>query len=242
MTRFRMGTINPIELGEVRSKPQGGADLGLTEGLSSSMERGGGSVTDAELQAAARVKIRLGKAGAVFAVTGLAPSDGSGYLARRLGAALAAVEAAPVLLVDGNASQPFQASSFGLAPKPGLLEVLQGTVDLRSAAQKVDPSNLHVLPLGEHDASLASLLAGQHTAILLREIRDHYRYVVVDVGLVQKAPDALLLAALTDGVVVAVAAAARRHDELRGLKLDLERMKIPLLGVVLTTQKGRSKQ
>jgi Mrp family chromosome partitioning ATPase len=240
-----MESINPIELGDAfpaLSKRPEGAGLGLADGLSSISEEAAGSVADAELQAAARVKLSLGGVGKVFAVAGLALDDNSGRLASRLGSALAAVEPAPILLVDGNVSQPSQAAWFGLAARPGLLEVLRGTADLRSAAQSAGPANLFVLPLGAHDGSLASLLAGPNTAPLLREIRDRFRYVVVEVGLVQKAPDALLLAALTDGVVVAVSAGDRRRHELQGLKQDLDRMKIPLLGVILTTGKGRSKR
>lgn len=239
-----MESINPIELGDasptLSNRPEA-ADLGLAGGLSSVAEQATGSVADADLQAAARVKLSLGAVGRVFAVTGLAMDDNAGHLASRLGSALAAVEPAPVLLVDGNVSQPSQAAWFGLPAKPGLLEVLRGTADLRAAAQSVGPANLFVLPLGTHHGSLASLLAGPNAASLLREIRDRFRYVVVEVGLVQKAPDALLLAALTDGVVVAVSAGDRRRHELQGLKQDLDRMKIPLLGVILTTGKGRSK-
>ncbi|WP_321471622.1 CpsD/CapB family tyrosine-protein kinase [uncultured Paludibaculum sp.] len=244
MTKPRMSAMDPLGLSEAMpamSSRAEGKGLGL-RGVVSPAESVAMSVSDGELQAAARVKLSLGATGKVFAVTGLAPGDGSADLAVRLGAALAAVEPAPVLLVDGSVAEPTQAAAFGLPAKPGLLEVLRGDVELSSAVHSVGPPNLSVLPLGKGDASLASLLAGPNAATVLAQIRDRYRYVVIEVGLVQKAPDALLLAAMTDGVVVAAATGDRRRHELQGLKQDLDRMKIPLLGVVLTTGGGRSKR
>jgi hypothetical protein len=47
----------------------------------------------------------------------------------------------------------------------------------------------------------------------------------------------MLVASLSDGIVGAVATAARRRDEIFSFQQALENLKIPLLGIVLT--KGR---
>lgn len=238
MTKPRLGAINPIELsGDTPEIPQ--RDALNARGLTGATISRHTSVLDAEVQSAARVKLSLG-AGRVVAVTGMAEDDGAAPLASRLGAALAAMESAPVLLIDGNVSRSTPSDSLGLASKPGLLEVLQSSIDLDSAVYTPPGSNLAILPLGKADTSLAALLAGPNGSATLAELRRRYRYVVLEVGLIQRAPDALLLAAMSDGVVVAAAAGARRRHELLGLKQDLDRLKIPLLGVILTSGAGRS--
>lgn len=208
--------------------------LGLTAAGPAAGEQRREACTDEELQAAARVKLMLGPDRRVLAVTGLTPKDGASALAGRLGVAMAAIDQSPVLVLDGNVVQPVQAATFGIPPGPGLLDLLEGEADLKSIARCVGPANLFVVPLGEPERPLASFLTDANSHRIMGSIRERFRYVLVDVGLVQTNPDGMLLASWTDGVLVAGAAGDLRRHQLTGLKEDLSRFRIPLLGVVLT--------
>ena len=157
-------------------------------------------------------------------------------MAARLGAAMAQIDHAPVLIVEGNVASPRLAQLFGLTPGPGFLDVLEQRADLQQAIRPVVPPNLFVLPLGEGEAagSLASLLTSASGAFVMSAIREQFRYVIVDAGLIRRQAEGMLLASLADGVVVAVAIAVRRRDEIAGFHEELQRLKIPLFGVVLT--------
>jgi len=190
------------------------------------------------LKAAARLRLALGPSGSLVAVTGIGDDDGSTLLTARLGAALAALDNSMVLLVDGAGHRPGLPGVFSTPRIPGLLDLLEGRADLKLAVRALDPPNLFVLPVGEGSRSLASLLTSPKCLEIMSQIRQQYRYVITDVGVMHEGADGVLLASMCDGVVAALAAGARRRWEVVDFRQELERMKIPLLGVVLT--KGAS--
>src|SRR5262249_8129218 len=96
------------------------------------------------------------------------------------------------------------------------------------------PTNLSFLPLGHSSRSLASLIGCPRCTYVMESLRKLYRYVVVDCGRICASPDSLLLASLCDGVVSAVASAARRRNEFVGFQQAVQGLRVPLLGIVLT--------
>jgi Mrp family chromosome partitioning ATPase len=193
-----------------------------------------GAVWDETLQVAARLKLVVGAHRRVVTVTGMHAADGGTLLAARLAAAMAHIDHSPVLVVDGNVAAPRLGALFGLSPGAGLLDALDGRADLQEAIHRVTPDNLFVLPLGAATASLPSMLTSMSGASIVAALREQFRYVIVDGGLVRRDPGGMLLASLADGVVMALAIAARRRDEVVNFHEELQRLNIPLLGVVLT--------
>ena len=191
------------------------------------------------LQAAARLKLVLGSEGRVVAVMGLTTVDGATMVVARLGAALARIDRSQVLVLDGNLRSPGLGDVFGVPRVPGLADILEGRSDLHQSTHGLDLDNLFVLPAGA--GSIASLLSSPGCAMTMASLRDRFRYIVIDAGLAHAGPDALVWASLSDGVVAALAAGIRRRHEVVEFQQELERLKIPLLGVVLT-QTARDKR
>ncbi len=184
-------------------------------------------------QVAARLKLVLGLRRMV-AVTGLADTDGATRLAALLAEALVAIDQCTVLLVDGNVRRSRLNEVLAIPKSPGLLDLLEETVSLEQAARTFHPANLSILPLGEGARSLASVLSNPASTRVIREIRERYRYILIDVGVMTSDPAGMMLASLCDGVVAALAAGSRRRHEVVEFQTELERLKIPLLGAVLT--------
>ncbi|HLI84350.1 MAG TPA: hypothetical protein VKV17_10555 [Bryobacteraceae bacterium] len=195
---------------------------------------------DETLQSASRLRLAMGEEQRVAAVTGIEANDGPARLAARLAFALAEIEKSPILLVDGSSTAPTLETIFGLSatstlnPAAGLVDVLEGRSTLAAALLEATPENLAFLPLGTSSQTPASLLATDAWSALLREARERFRYVVIAAGLPRKSAAAMLLSSLADGVVLALARGVRRRDEVAAFQQELENLKIPTLGAVLT--------
>lgn len=189
---------------------------------------------DSIVQAAARLKLMLSDGRRLVAVAGIEAKDGGTMLTARLAVAMGQLDQARVLVVDGNVSESRLAGLFDISSGPGLLDVLAAHAALATAIRPVAQSNLHVLPLGTADRSLASLLTSSAGAALIATLREQFRYVIIDAGNVGRDPGGMLLASLADGVVMAVGIGKRRRDEIVRSQEELQRLNIPLFGVVLT--------
>jgi len=194
---------------------------------------------DQILQTAARLRLVLGSGAHAVAVTGIEAEDGVSMLAAQLAVAMAETGDETVLLVDGNAAAPRVHEMFQVSKSPGLRDVLENRTDLETAVQSRQPGNLFVLPIGESDHTLASLLASDSSAQIFKQMRERFRYVLFDAGLIRKSPDGMLLASRSDGVVGALAAGRRRQEEVVSFQEELKRLNLNLLGVVLTKTTAR---
>lgn len=212
------------------------ADFAL-EGQAVSLQAGGAVLPapfEGALQAAERLKVMLGTAGRVVAITGLGESDGYTTLAATLGFALAALDESRVLVMDANVREPRLHELLHVHKEPGILDLLEQKSDLELATTKLELNNLFVLPVGQASTSLAALLSQPNGARVLDEIRRTYRYVIIDAGVIRSGAGGMLVASMSDGVVAALATGARRRDEVRQFRQELKQLNIPLFGVVLT--------
>ena len=221
-----------------------GADLGGQRHIPLSAESGGlanspdlrtGASWRETLLAAARLKLVLGATRKVVTVTCFNAADGGSILSARVASGLAEIDKGNVLLLDANVAASQLGRLFGVENSPGLQEVLEERLEVKDALRPLEPSNLWMLPLGRVNGSLSSLLTSSHCAQVIDELRKQFRFIVVDTGFVNS-PESVLLASLSDGVLLALAAGARTKDEVAGFQEELRRLRIPLLGVMLTTK------
>lgn len=190
--------------------------------------------TSEALQAAAKIKLMLGPAKRMFAVSGIREDDGASLLTATLAAALAMLDPNPVLVINANSRDSKLSSIFDAPQSPGLMNLLQDHWDPKWVIQPAAPGNLYFLPLGHSGSSLASLIANPRCARTLEEIRKSFGYIAVDCGILRESPDNVLFASLSDGVVGAAAAGRRRQNEIISFQRELQRLQILLLGIVIT--------
>ncbi|OLB82241.1 MAG: hypothetical protein AUI14_00995 [Actinobacteria bacterium 13_2_20CM_2_71_6] len=164
----------------------------------------------------------------VVVVTGASPGLAATLVAANLAAALARSGAEVVLVCADPAAEP--AAMLGVAPAPGLSDVLAGKVALDKAIQP--GRNMRVLAPGGA-ASAGGLLQSQALGATLERLREQARYVVVEAPSAAASADAQSLASLADAAIVAVELRRTRHAEVVDAAEQLRRVGTPLLGAVV---------
>ena len=140
----------------------------------------------------------------------------------------------------GGPAPPRARRHLGLPPGPGLSEVLSGAAEAADAVAPGGADGLSVLPAGMLPPHPAELLASARMADLVVGLRASYDQVVLDVPPVLPVTDAVVCAALADGVLVVVRwGRSRRPDVVEAVGV-LEQAGAPVLGGVLVGGAGAS--
>lgn len=113
-----------------------------------------------------------------------------------------------VLLVDCDLRRPTLAEKLNVQKFPGLSNYLSGLCNLQEVIQtySVDDgeTGFHVMSAGGHAPNPVELLSSQRMQQLLKALREHYDYVILDFPPVGEVSDALALVEETDGILVVV--------------------------------------
>lgn len=172
----------------------------------------------------------------ILALSSPTPGDGKTVTTINIAASLALKSAVSVLLIDCDLRRSGIAATLGIAPEPGLAEVLGGTCPLRSAIVRIEElPGLHVLPAGATRANPTELLDSAAWKALCASAREDFHYVVLDSSPVGAVADYDLVQAAADGVIMVV----RPDHTNRALSFkSLESIpKEKLLGVIVNCAK-----
>jgi protein-tyrosine kinase len=110
-----------------------------------------------------------------------------------------------VLLIDADLRRPTVQRIFGIPPIAGLNEGLKASEDRPMALTPVC-ERLFVLPAGRPEADPMSGLTSERMRRLITQAADSFEWVIVDSPPVGLLPDASLLSAFVDGVLLVVRA------------------------------------
>jgi polysaccharide biosynthesis transport protein len=148
-----------------------------------------------------------GEAGSrVILVTSTAPGEGKTLNAVNLAFTLAAQEGR-TLLIDADLRKPATHKVIPGHRSPGLSDVLVGKAKAADVVQKgIKETTLAYIGSGTEVPSPADLLTNRATRGLLEELRKLYDWIVIDTPPVGAVSDPLILAPLTDGVIVVTGA------------------------------------
>ena len=146
-----------------------------------------------------------------------------------------------VLLIDGDLRKPKVHHYFSIPNAPGLTNYLGASVNSR-AAQKVDlfsiihPSeykNLCVITSGSIPPNPGEMLGSEPMADFLKEVSEHFDYIIIDTPPINVVSDALPVIRESDGVVMVVRANASTHPELQKALDALKFIDAKILGFVV---------
>ncbi len=168
-------------------------------------------------------------------VASAAPAEGKSTVASGLALALAQQLESPsrVLLVDSDLRRPSVHSIFGLPNRVGLSTVLEGQSDLEASILPSGAAeNLLVLPAGP-SPRFASELLTMHMAKILENLRQEFRYVVIDSAPLLVCADTTILSTLADGVLLVARAGETPRDAVSAALRQLRRARASVLGLVL---------
>jgi succinoglycan biosynthesis transport protein ExoP len=172
----------------------------------------------------------------VIVVTSPSPADGKTTVTTLLGEALGRL-GMRVLLVDADLRRPGFARVTGVAPRPGLAEVLRGQISVLEAAQEGWSENAWLLATA-HDPEAGDLLARRFTEVI-EEARESFDLILIDTPPLLSTDDARTIATMAKGILLVVSRGtlARSMNEA---VLAIEALQAPLMGIVANRFKEAS--
>lgn len=124
-----------------------------------------------------------------------------------------------VLLIEGDMRLPTLSGRLGLQSSPGLSNLLVGLNSVRETIQHFDVPveenetiRVNVLVSGDVPPNPSELLGAERMQTLLKGLKEHYDYIVLDLPPVTAVTDALVASKLVDGMVIVV----RSNHAVRG--------------------------
>jgi len=168
----------------------------------------------------------------VVGLTSCLPGEGKTYTTTRLALALASL-GQRVLLVDGDLRRPRVAERLGLAPSPGLAEVLSGETSWQDCLRTGRSDRVDVITAGRAVRAPATLLSGPRMDSFLAEARERYDLVLLDLPPVLPVTDVEAAGAHLDGVLLVYRTGGTSRRALRRGIERLRRAGAVLRGAVL---------
>ena len=138
-----------------------------------------------------------------------------------------------VLLVEADLRRPTLGAALGLAPGPGLSDVLAGQVEAAAAIRPGGVAGLSVLPAGTVPPNPAELLSAPRMTEVVAALRSGYDRVLLDATPLLPVTDAVVCAGLADGVLLVVRWGRTSRHEVSEAVTMLEQVHAPVLGSVL---------
>lgn len=179
-------------------------------------------------------------------ITSASPEQGKTTVTANLAVAIAH-SGASTIAIEGDLRRPRLAETFGVDGRgPGLTGLLVGNrrpeeavvaVPLSSGGAdggRAQAGRLTVLTSGHLPPNPSELLSSLRMEQLLAQLRGRYDYVLIDSPPLLLVADALGLARLVDGIVLVARRGEATRDEARETRALVERLRINLVGTVLT--------
>jgi capsular exopolysaccharide synthesis family protein len=136
-------------------------------------------------------------------ITSAVPSEGKSTISSNLAITMA-LSGARTLLIDCDLRRGTIRENFGLSSRIGFSEVLKQEVNWREVVVPTTYPNLFILPRGKTLSQPSEHLLRESTDALIREIYDHYDYIIIDSSPVLAADDTTSLAPKIDATLFVV--------------------------------------
>ncbi len=148
------------------------------------------------------------------------------------------------ILVDADLRRPTQQSIWNIDSKTGLSTMITDSALMANPPLiQTSVENLSLLPSGDLPSVPADVLSHQRMNEIIGVLKARADYVIFDAPPVLAASDALLLGVKTDGFLLVIRAGSTRRDHVIQAKEALDRVKVNLLGTILTNApRERNKQ
>ena len=164
-------------------------------------------------------------------VTSANPGEGKSTTAGNLALTLAEGEA-KVLLVDCDMRKPSMHKNFRVTNTYGISDVLLQKQKVMDVAHMYN-KNLSIITAGKIPPNPAEMLASKAMTLFLREMKEHFDYIVLDTPPVQAVADAQILSTKVDGTLVVVRAGVTKKDDVHNSVASLKKVNANIIGTVL---------
>jgi capsular exopolysaccharide synthesis family protein len=169
-------------------------------------------------------------------VTSTVPGEGKTTIAMNLAHSLSHLGDA--ILVEADLRRPMVKKNMGKHNQKGLSSFISGeagfaesiTVDARS-------KNLHILSSGLIPPNPLELLSSEKFDLLLKKLKEKYKFVVIDCAPVMAVSDALVLSQKVDGVLFVIKHESTPSQLVESAITRLKRVSANLIGIALNRLK-----
>jgi capsular exopolysaccharide synthesis family protein len=166
-------------------------------------------------------------------VTSAGPSEGKSTVAANLAVVMAQANL-KVVIIDADLRRPTQHKLFNQVNRSGLTDVILRDPDQWSGlAASSSVPNLSLLLSGSLPPNPSELLGSKRMQQLVEYLHKIYDVVIIDAPPLLPVTDALVLSALTDGVLMVIDYGATRIGEAVQGKTQLDQSGARILGVVM---------
>ena len=166
-------------------------------------------------------------------VTSAHPREGKTSTSSTLAVTLAAASGRCVL-VDTDLRKPRLHKVFGIPNVGGVTGYILSRDPLINFVHPTVVPGLDFVPCGALPPNPSEILHTDRFKMMVDELKQHYTTVIFDSPPIEIVADALVVAALVDGVVVVAHSAKSRLDWISSALGQLRSVKAPLLGIVLS--------
>ena len=164
----------------------------------------------------------------VIMVASALPGAGKTFCSVNLAASISIERELTVLLVDADVAKPHISTVFGLADKPGLIDILEDeTIPIDEVLVRTDLNDIQVLPAGRKHAQSTELLASERMQAVVHELATRYsdRLIVMDSPPLLVTSEAQVLAGQVGQIALIVESGRTTQGELQGALELLDRSK-----------------
>ena len=126
---------------------------------------------------------------------------------------------------------------IGFEPKPGLFEVLMGTMEAGECIRPSKCEGLSLMTSGCWTSGVEPAYMPATLAALIAELRSSYATIVFDLPTAEECSPSSVIGSALDGVVLVVEAERLQDETARRATLRLQQANVVVLGVVLNKRK-----
>jgi succinoglycan biosynthesis transport protein ExoP len=170
--------------------------------------------------------------GRVIVVTSANPGEGKTTTTVNVAASLAQT-GARVLAVEADLRRPSMSQHFSVPKTPGLTDLIVGKAEATTAIHSTRYKGLMVLPCGYVPPNPAELLGSARMKDILRALRSHYDWVLIDTPPVLAMADTPVLCPIVDGVIMVVAAESSGRPAVQRAIDQIASVNGKIIGVIL---------
>jgi polysaccharide biosynthesis transport protein len=168
----------------------------------------------------------------LLVVSSTISGEGKSIVASHL-AAVSAMLSRRTLIIDADLRRPVQHTIFNLPAKPGVSDVVEGSISLKEAIQSTQIENLSVLTCGQLHGRPSQILESSAMKNLLAEAAANFDFVIIDTPPLSACADTATLANQSEGVLMVTRPNFTIKEILQRAVFELNNNRIPIVGVVV---------
>lgn len=187
-----------------------------------------------EAYRAFRALLLMSRAGGVrtMVITSALPGEGKTTTASNLAVTLAQL-GKKVILIDADLHKPRVHEVFRVSNRSGIVSVLAEGAPIKDVLHQTAVPGLWVMTAGPMTPNPSGLLSSDGMRVFLDQLAERFDYIVFDSPPVQPVADALILGALTDGVILTVRGGITPRDAIIKARNRMRRGNVRILGALI---------